>query len=134
MTSNVRGLAFGLLVVALLFAASLVAVQQDIAGGEMLQYVSFVLGGFVTARLSATRKLLISTALVIPAIVIVGLLTWAWIAAGFPADNVGIEGAVILGILALPVVTALCLLGGGLAAAFHRRMTPNKSLDRTRER
>jgi hypothetical protein len=92
-----------------------------------------VVGGFVTARVAVSHKLLLSTALAIPAIVVVALLTWAWIAAGFPADNVGVEGTIILGVLAVPVAAALCLVGGGLGALVDRWMPPNKSLERTRE-
>ena len=134
MTSSLRGIALGLLAVALLFAASLVAVLQNVPGGALLQYISLVVGGFVAARVSANHKLLISAALALPAIVVVALLTWAWIAAGFPADDVGFEGAVIFGIHALPMAAALCLLGGGLGAAVDRWMTPDKSPERTRER
>jgi hypothetical protein len=129
-----RAFAFGTAAIAVTTAASFVALYFNVDLGGILMWGSLSIGGFITARVATSHKLLLATALVIPGAALLALFNWMWDAAGQPADFTGAAGAFIVVIMAIPFGAVLCIAGGALGFLSTRRMTPNTSLERTRER
>jgi hypothetical protein len=133
-TPNARAFAFGTAAIASAIAASFVALYFQLDLGGILMWVPLLIGGFITARLATSHRLLLATALVLPGAAMFALFNWLWHAAGQGADFTGLAGAFIVVTMAIPFGTVLCLVGGVLGFLSTRRMTPNKALERTRER
>jgi hypothetical protein len=133
-TSNVRAFTLGTATIAAITAAAFLSLYVRIVAGGLLMWASLLIGGFVTARLAASHKLLLATALVLPGAAILALFNWIWHVVGQPADFTGVGGAFIVVLMTIPFGAVLCLVGGALGFVSVRRMTPNKSLERTRER
>jgi hypothetical protein len=133
-TPNARAFALGAAAVAVTGAASFVAVYFHLDLGGILMWGSLSIGGFITARVAASHKLLLATALILPGAALLALFNWLWHTAGQPADFTGVAGAFIVVMVAIPFGAVLCLAGGALGLLSTRRMTPNTSLERTREK
>jgi hypothetical protein len=92
-----------------------------------------LVGGFVTARLAASHKLLLATSLILPGAALLALSNWLWQVAGKPADFSGIAGTFMVLVMAIPFGAIVCLAGGALGFLSTRRMTPNTSIERSRD-
>jgi len=132
-TSNVRAFAIGTATIGAISAASFVSLYSQSNAAGLLMWGSLLVGGFVTARLAPTHKLLLATSLVVPGAAFFALFNSIWHHLGQPAELTGMSGAFVVVLMTIPFGVLPCLAGGALGLLSVRRMTPNKSLERTRE-
>jgi hypothetical protein len=131
MTSKVRAFAIGTATVGAISAASFVLLFSQSNAAGLLMWGSLLVGGFVTARLAPSHKLLLAALLVLPGAAFFALFNSIWHTLGQPADFTGMSGAFIVVLMTIPFGVLPCLAGGALGLLSARRMTPNKSLERT---
>lgn len=89
---------------------------------------SLFVAGFVTAAMAASRKVLLSVLLVLPAALLFALENWLWRLAGKPADYYGTEGFMVVLLMSVPFGALLCGVGGVLGWLLTRNSTHNKPL------
>jgi hypothetical protein len=133
MTSNARAFVLGSAVVAVIFGLILFASLNGFEDSFPFAWASLALGGFLVAYTASSRKLLLATSLAIPASVGLALFNLAWDRFGLGSDFKGLSGSTGVLVFSLVICTPLAFAGGFLGALASRGMTPNKSLERTRE-
>ena len=129
MNANANGLMLGSLVIVVMavFVMSLLLVFGESLGvGTLIIFTSLPIGGFVTARVASSHKLLLALALVVPALAMQWIYSFM-LSIDFPGA-LGFEpGSLLLDAL-------LCLAGAAVALRLPQRVPPNNSLERTRDR
>jgi hypothetical protein len=133
MTSNARAFALGTVAVFSISTVTVVAVMNGFADSFPFVWGSLFVAGFITAYVATSQRLLLATGLAIPAAVALALFNWAWDAFGRGSDFKGLSGSLVVFGFSLVIDSFLALCGGALGALVSRWMTPNNSLERTRE-
>ena len=129
MSGNLRAFAIGTTVIALASSGGMTLLYFDVAADMgLVAWASLVVGGFVTAVLAASRKMLLAALLVIPGALMFVAENLLWQAAGKPADHFGFKGAIIVLLMSIPFGAMLCMLGGAVGWLVTRDSTHNKRL------
>ena len=133
MTTNARAFALGTVAVVAISIVALVAAMNGLNVSFPFVWGSLFIADFITAYVATSRRLLLATGLAIPAAAGLALFNWAWDAFGRGSDFKGLTGSVVVLGFSLVIDSFLALCGGALGILVSRWMTPNKSLERTRE-
>jgi len=119
MTANARGFALGYLAIVAIAAAAFFGMASGMDSGPFI-WISQIVGGVIAARLASTRKLLVASALAIPAAISLALVNWAWDTFGYGSDFQGFSGSITLMGISLAIGACLCFVGGLLGVLLSR--------------